>query len=43
MRSLGIVGISPRTFKEGDMYLCTIKDEHSKKVLGWSIADHCSH
>ena len=27
---------------EGDMYLylCAVTDEHPKKVLSWSIADH---
>jgi transposase InsO family protein len=28
------------TCGEGDMYLCAIKDEHSKKVLGWLIPDY---
>jgi putative transposase len=30
------------TCGEGDMFLCAIRDGHSRKVLGYSISDHIS-
>jgi putative transposase len=42
MAAHGIAGISPRSFTcgEGDVYLCAIRDEHSKRALAWAAADH---
>ncbi len=28
------------TCGEGDLHFCAIKDEHSKRILGWTVANH---